>query len=77
MPSRGDVEAARPGILRRGAALNEQVGLAAVRAVDPAVEALVPEPPAMSLALPRDLAGRSPEPVENVHPLVHASKGSI
>jgi hypothetical protein len=26
----------------------------------------------MSRALPRNLAGRSPEFVENVHPLVHA-----
>jgi hypothetical protein len=39
------------------------------------VEASVPEPQAVSLALPRDLAGRLTHVVENVEQLVHAISG--
>ncbi len=74
VPGGGDVEAPRPGVFRRGAALDEQVRSLGISAVHPAVKAPVPEPPAVGLALPRDLTRRSPEAVEHVEQLVHAGR---
>jgi hypothetical protein len=71
VPGRGDVETPWPGVFCRRAPLDEQIRFA-VRAEDPAVKAPVPETPAVSFALPHDLAGRSPKPVENIEQLVHA-----
>jgi hypothetical protein len=71
VPGSGNIEAPGPGVLRGGAALDEQVRPFGIFAGHPAVEAAVRETAAVGLALPRDLAGRPPELVENVEQLVH------
>ena len=71
VPGRGYIEVARPGVLRCGAALDQQLGTAGVLTGDPAVKTVVPEPPAMRLALPRYLAGRRPTLVEDIKQLIH------
>jgi hypothetical protein len=77
VPARREVHVPRPGVLRRGAALHEEVGFpgAGIDAEDPAMNAPVPQPAPVRLALPGDPAGRLPGlRVPNVDQLVHAPR---